>query len=178
MNSTQYDAELIAAACEGDAEAIAQVLQQCHPTITRFARQYCATPEDVEDAVQETLWIASQKIGSLRVASAFVSWLFRIVRHQCYRFLHLKQHEESVDDFSQVDLMEADPEQLALLKQDISRALAQLPVTYRQVLILRDIEELTGPEVALTLDITVETVKSRLHHARHLLRTALQAWNE
>ncbi|MBI5958439.1 MAG: RNA polymerase sigma factor [Chloroflexi bacterium] len=179
MNTkSQHDSELIQAACAGDTDAIEQVLHQFHPTVTRFAQKYCATPEDVEDAVQETLWIAAQKIGTLRVTSAFVSWLFRIVRNHCYRFLHLKLHEDTVDDFSQFDLIDSNPERLALLKQDVICALAQLPVTYRQVLIMRDIEELTSPEVAYRLGLTVATVKSRLHRARNILRNSLQAWNE
>ncbi len=173
-----YNADLIEAACRGEADATERLLNEFHPTITRFARKYCATPEDVEDAVQETLWIAAQKIGTLRVTSAFVSWLFRIVRNQCYRFLHLKQQEESVEDFSQLDLLDLEPERLIMLKQDVVCAIAQLPAAYRQVLILRDIEEFTAPQVAALLGITVETVKSRLHRGRNLLRDALQSWNE
>src|SRR4051794_20614683 len=97
MNTPDAPA-LITAACEGDPDAIEQLLLYYHPTITRFARKYCATPEDVEDAVQETLWITSQKIGTLRVTSAFVSWVFRVVQRECYRLLHYKQREQNGDD--------------------------------------------------------------------------------
>lgn len=65
--------ELIESAWQGDTEAIEQLLLQYQPALTRFAYKYCATPEDVEDAVQETLWIVYQKISSLRSTSAFVS---------------------------------------------------------------------------------------------------------
>ncbi len=170
------DLDLINAACNGDTEAIERMLLQYYPTVLRFARKYCATPEDVEDAVQETLWIASQKIGTLRVASAFVAWLFRVVRNQCYQMLHYKQHEEAIADFG--DASEVSSEQSVLLKQDVIQALARLPLRYREVLILRDIEGLSGAEVAHQLDLTLATVKSRLHYARATMRQALASWRE
>ncbi len=125
--------------------------------------------------MQETLWVASQKIGTLRVGAAFVSWLFQVVRNQCYRLLHLKKHEEGLPDLDQV---EASPELQILLQQDIVKALAMLPVPYRRVLIMRDVDDLSGPEVAAKLGLTVATVKSRLHHGRKLLRDSLAHWNE
>ncbi|QBD77262.1 hypothetical protein EPA93_15180 [Ktedonosporobacter rubrisoli] len=63
MNSVP-DAQLIPDAVDGDPAAIEQLLGKYHPSVTRFARKFCATPEDVEDAVQETLWIAAQRIGA------------------------------------------------------------------------------------------------------------------
>ena len=168
--------DLMTAACDGDSEAIEQMLLHYQPLITRFAHQYCATPQDIEDAVQETLWIASQKIGTVRVAAAFASWLFKIVEHQCYRLLHHKKREESLDALPEADYANESPEYCAALRSDVVTALAKLPSSYRQVVILRDIQGLTAPEVASRLELTVETVKSRLHRARNLLRESLQEW--
>jgi RNA polymerase sigma factor (sigma-70 family) len=176
--NTPTSSLLITAACQGDPEAIEQLLIQYHPTITRFARKFCATPEDVEDAVQETLWIATQKIGTLRVSAAFVSWVFRVVQHECYRLLHHKQREQNLDCLLALDQANSDPERHMMLKQDVVNAIAQLPIDYRQVLIMRDVEELTAPEVAIQLGMTIETVKSRLHRARKILREALRHWSD
>ena len=96
MNATP-NVPLIDAAISGQADSVEAMLIHYQPTISRFARKYCATPEDVEDAVQETLWIAAQKIGSLRVSSAFVSWLFKVVRNQCFRLLRITRREEPLD---------------------------------------------------------------------------------
>lgn len=170
------DLKLIEAACQGDKEAIEQVLLQYHPTVTRFARKYCATAEDVEDAVQETLWIAAQKIGTLRVASAFVSWLFQVVRHECYRLLRIQQREYSVDDM--LDQADENAELYLELQHDLIAAIAALPTQHRQVLILRDMEGMAAAEVAAMLGITLETVKSRLHRARVSLRQTLVHWRE
>ncbi|MEO8611338.1 MAG: RNA polymerase sigma factor [Chloroflexota bacterium] len=178
---TDTNTQLVQAACLGDAEAIEQLLLQYQPTITRFARKFCATPEDVEDAVQETLWIAYQKIGALRTSAAFTSWVFRIVKHQCHRLLRAKKREYNFEDEPQdYDLGAADEnvELYSALKQDVIQAFACLPVQQRQVLIMRDIQNMTGPEVAAALGLSIETVKSRLHRARNFLRQQLEQWNE
>jgi RNA polymerase sigma factor (sigma-70 family) len=176
--SLSYEPSLIDSARQGNTEAIEQLLMQCQPAVTKFARKYCVTPEDVEDAVQETLWIASQKIGSLRVSAAFVGWLFRVVRNRCYRLLHYTRHEIALDNEDLLDDIEPDTEQYCLLKQEVISALASLPPLYRQIVIMRDLEEMTAPEVAATLGLTIETVKSRLHRGRNLLRVSLAHWVE
>lgn len=168
--------DLIQMACQGDAAAIQEVLQQYHPSIVHFARRYCAA-SDLEDAVQETLWTVYQKIGTLRTPQAFISWTFQIVRHHCYRYLSLNR--QSTEAMDQLTYLESVGEQDVLyqeLKQDIVQALAKLPVAYRQIVILRDIEGYTAPEVAEMLNITVETVKSRLHRGRNELREMLAHW--
>jgi RNA polymerase sigma factor (sigma-70 family) len=172
------DLKLIEAAAKGDTEAIEQILLQYHPTITRFARKYCATPEDVEDAIQETLWIAAQKIGTLRVTSAFISWLFQVVRHQCFRLLKIARNESTLTVPAKLELADENPELRIALQNDVVNAIAHLSAEQRQVLIMRDIEGMTAPAVASTLGITLETVKSRLHRARNNLRQALKHWDE
>jgi hypothetical protein len=62
---TKHDEQLVQAACQGEAKAIEALLLKHHTDVSRFARTLCATPEDAEDALQETLWIVSQKIGAL-----------------------------------------------------------------------------------------------------------------
>lgn len=168
--------ELVEAAREGDRVAIESLLQHCQPSVTRFARKYCATPEDAEDAVQLTLWLIHRKITALRTTKAFVSWIFNIVKNQCYRLLGSKQ-EESLE-LSQLDNLCAsnDSEGQSLLQADIVQAIAHLPANYREILIMRDIEGFTAPEVAETLGLSLQTVKSRLHYGRNILREKLQHW--
>ena len=167
----KIDSQLLQAASEGDTEALEQLMLRYQPSMLRFARRYCATPQDVEDAVQETLWIVYQRIDALRTAAAFVSWIFTIVRNQCYRLLKgtrfVDDGEQLAESFCEVREFDAD------LSHDLALALAQLPPHYRQVLILRDIEGRTAPETAEALGVTIETVKSRLHRARGLLREML-----
>jgi RNA polymerase sigma factor (sigma-70 family) len=170
------DTNLVEAARGGDAEAIDVLLLHYQPMIAGFARRYCATPEDVEDAVQETLWIAAQKIGTLRVAAAFTSWAFQVVRRTCYRLLNIKRKEVEFADTSFCVVPEDDEAAHIHLRQDIAEALAELPYDYRVVILLCDIEERTAPETAATLNISVAAVKARLHRARKLLRQSLAQW--
>ena len=173
------DLDLIQAACAGDTAAIEGVLLRYEPDITRFARKYCPTPEDVEDAVQETLWIASQKIGTLRVAAAVVTWLFQVVKNECYRKVNgFAPDYLTLDQILEYYVPGSDSDREALLHQDVIEALARLPASYREVLILRDIEGMTAPETADQLGLTLETVKSRLHRARKLMRESLIQWQE
>ncbi|AVH74392.1 RNA polymerase sigma factor [Nostoc sp. 'Lobaria pulmonaria (5183) cyanobiont'] len=173
----KYDYQLIESARQGDSEAINTLLTQCVPDIKRFARTVCATPEDVEDALQETIIILSKKINTLRIAAAFTSWLFRVVKRECYRLLRLRTKELLTDTLPEVqDTSEYNRIQSTLLSQEIVTAITRLPIIYRQVLIMRDIEEMTAPETAMTLGITVEAVKSRLHRARKIIRATLQQY--
>lgn len=176
--SSSINFDLIEAACDGDADAIEQLLCQHQPSITRFARKYCATAEDAEDAVQETLWTIYRKIGTLRSTAAFVSWTFQIVRHYCYDLLAPESEALSLIDDSMLDYIDlsGNPELSTALKNDVVNAIAYLPSAYRQILVMRDIEGYSAPEVAEILGITIETVKSRLHRARSLLRESLAGW--
>jgi RNA polymerase sigma factor (sigma-70 family) len=177
MKASILSHENLQAAVNGDIAAIEDLIVTCQPNLLKFAQGVCATPEDAEDAVQETLWIISQRIGTLRMLTAFIGWATRIVRHECYRLLRYARGESPLDP--DLDLpYQDDFGQRFILQQDVTAALANLPHIYRQVIIMRDIEEMTAPEVASMLGIGVEAVKSRLHRARTMLRIQLYHWVE
>lgn len=164
---------LIEAACGGDTAAVERLLVVCQPDLRRFARRTCSSGEDAEDAVQIALWQLYRKIGVLRTAAAFAGWLFRIIERECYRLLRarkkLQQWDPSLDQ-----VLRQEPLPLELRK-DLIGAIAALPPIYREVLILRDVDELTTPEAAHHLGISTDAVKSRLHRAREMMREHLLA---
>ena len=131
----------------------------------------CATAEDAEDAVQIALWQLYRKIGGLRTVATFATWLFRIVERECYR-LFRRGTPLAVAAGSIGESITA-PAVLVDLHLDLAHAIAALPAPYREVLILRDIDELTAPEVAAELGLTVQAVKSRLHRARAMMKERL-----
>ncbi len=168
---TQDNTKLIEAAMLGDEQALRELLHKSQRDLKRFARRSCATAEDAEDAVQVALWQLHQKVGALRVAQAFASWLFRIVERECGRLFRVNRDTVPLDDATMADLPTASiPHDL---RNDLSKGIGALPEIYREVLILRDIEEMTAPEVAALLNISVDAVKSRLHRARTMLRERL-----
>jgi RNA polymerase sigma-70 factor (ECF subfamily) len=163
--------DLIASARNGDAAAITSLLAAAQPDIRRYARATCQTA-DVDDAVQDALCLLHRRIGSLRVISAFSGWLFAVVRHECARLARrgfgraapLELVENHVDFAVRPDHE---------LRLDLATAIQSLPAHYREVLILRDLEELTIDEIAARLETTRETVKARLRRARMLAREYL-----
>ncbi|MCE9598603.1 MAG: sigma-70 family RNA polymerase sigma factor [Spirochaetia bacterium] len=171
----RHDEETLNAARTGNREALERLLLQCQPDVANFARKVCATPEDVEDAVQETLWIVSRRLGSLRVISAFTAWAFRVVKHECYRLLRKNRQEtsSSVDEVSYVD---SSVDIHSILRSETIEALTDLPDLFREILILRDVEEIPAPQVAQQLGLSVSAVKSRLHRGRQLMRLRLAHW--
>lgn len=155
----------------GNPQAIAALLAAYQPDIKRFARRTCSHAEDAEEAVQVALWQLYRKVGTLRTAATFVTWLFRIVERECFRLLRLRSRFDGLDD----EWLQEQPAPLMPhdLRLDVARAIAALPPAYRVVLLLRDVDELTAPEVAAELGLSLEAVKSRLHRARNMLRQQL-----
>jgi len=164
-------APLIEAACAGDERALSQLLSVCQPDLKRFARRTCANSEDAEDAVQVALWQLHRKIGTLGTVAAFATWLFRIVERECYRIFRRSSLGGALSESSAAEA--AAPQIPTDLQLDLTKAIAALPEAYRVALVLRDVEELTAPEVAARLGVSVEAVKSRLHRARAMVRESL-----
>jgi RNA polymerase sigma factor (sigma-70 family) len=126
-----------------------------------------------EDAVQEALLIVCRYLPSLRSALAFDGWLAKIVRRECLR---LARRFGKPDETA--NIVEELPEPLSVrpdheLRFDITRAIQSLPSIYRDVILLRDFEELTIREIAARLGIPVDTAKTRLYRGRVLIREHL-----
>lgn len=174
MPAAPYDEHLLKAARDGDKDAILSLLELAQPDIRRYATHACQTSEDVHDAVQETLWILYRRLGTLRAISSFSGWLFAVVRRECWRLAQrMLGRPVSVEaiDTEQRLLMRPQLE----LRIDLARAIQSLPEHYREVVLLRDIDELTIDEIATVLGRTREAVKGNLHRARLLLREYLCA---
>lgn len=167
------DASLVEAARRGDPGAVARLLQVCQPDLKRFARRTCSSTEDVEDAVQVALWQLYRQIGALRTAATFASWMFRIVERECFRLIRGRKRAESLDELGDEAALAAAPRIPQDLQLDLARAIERLSPPYREVLVLRDVHELTAPEVAAHLGLSLEAVKSRLHRARAQVREQL-----
>ena len=118
-------------------------------------------------------WPLYREIGALRTVAAFASWLFKIIERECYRLFHARDRLQAMDQ-SLDNVLRQEPLPLELRK-DLVAAIALLPDPYRKILILRDIDELTAPEAAEQLGISIDAVKSRLHRAREMVRERLLA---
>jgi RNA polymerase sigma-70 factor (ECF subfamily) len=179
------DEALLAAARSGDERALETLLERHEPQVYRFGLKMCGDPEDAKDVLQETLLAMARGIGDFRGASSISTWLYTIARSYCIkkrrRSSFAPEQERSLDSELAAEAKELaasgarQDEALAAREvgQALGRAIAALEPPYREVLLLRDVEGLTAPQVAEVLGLSVQAVKSRLHRARLSLRETL-----
>lgn len=184
MTSNSSQDALLAAARAGDLAALTAILRMHRHGVYRYGLQVCRTTEDAEDALQETLWAATRAISTFRgTASSIVSWMFTIIRRECFRLLdrHRRDPASSTDVPDDAPAVHADPAD-SLAEQRRARLLAEalqsLDPLHREVVLLRDVEGLSAPEAATRLGISVQALKSRLHRARVNLRERVLANEE
>jgi RNA polymerase sigma factor (sigma-70 family) len=161
--------QMIEAAATGDQQALLRLLAVCQPDLRRYARRTCAT-EDIEEAVQDALLILYRRLGTLRIIATFSGWLFQIVKRACLQRLR-RRGLVSLDEEAASGVQ--DPTDIEL-RLDHARSIMALPKIYREVVILRDVEELSTEETANEIGASVEAVKSRLHRGRYLIRQQLR----
>ena len=174
--------DLLERARHGDREALDALLASHQQQIYRFGLKMCRDPEDARDVLQDTLFAMARGVRDFRGASSISTWLYTIARRFCIkkrrRSKFAPAHERSLD--SDVDTEAgrlADPAKRpdeVLADQEVEtalgRAIGALEPMYREVLLLRDVEGLSAPEVAEVLGVSVQAVKSRLHRARLSVR--------
>lgn len=147
-----------------------------------LARWLTRNDHDAQDVLQESLVRAMRYIGGFRGENAR-AWLLQIVRHCCFSWLKENRPSEklSLDDvdetLSELAAPASDePHSIAARKADrlqINEAISALPIAYREVLVLRELEDLSYSDIARIADVPVGTVMSRLARARGLMRQAL-----
>jgi RNA polymerase sigma-70 factor (ECF subfamily) len=178
--SRNHEAELLSRIREGDRSAAAELLSRHQDAVYRFGRMMCGNHDDAEDVAQDTLMTALEKADGFRGEASFLTWLYAIARSQCSRKRRRGSREIMAEGQEGKPPELLDPAPLAVdalasnsERKAVQRAVEALRPIYREVVVLRDIEGLTAPEVAETLGLSVEAVKSRLHRGRAELRIAL-----
>jgi len=170
---------LIERAKTGESDAMEQLLASIAPSIQRFGIRMCRNDEDAQDVLQDALLTIANHLGEFEGRSSFSSWAFTLARSACSRKRRgLKnQPHLPLDETPDAIVVLPSPEQQVAdreMADALNVALDSLPEMYREVILLRDVEDLTAPEAAEVLGITVEAVKSRLHRARRALRDSLK----
>ncbi|MFQ5881478.1 MAG: RNA polymerase sigma factor [Candidatus Methylomirabilales bacterium] len=186
------ESEILERLKAGDKKAFAAIVDRYSAQTYRLARAITQNPQDAEEVVQDVFLTIFQKIGSFEGRSAFGTWLYRITVNAA--MMKVRRREDRVEEdlerwlpvfdaegrhLQPVEDWSANPEK-ALLQQErceaVHQALAALPAEYRAVVALRDLQGLSGEEVAEILGLTVAAVKSRLHRGRLALRGKLAAY--
>ncbi len=182
------EAELVRLAQAGDGDAFRAIMQRGNQRLFRVARGVVRDDSEAEDVLQEAYVRAFSAIGGFRGEAGVMTWLTRIVLNEARGRLRkrrptvgLEQIEVAQMEGAQVipfpnafggTSPEADTAR-AEIRGMIEHAVDDLPEAFRIVFIMRDIDECSIEETAANLQIKPETVKTRLHRARRLLRQAL-----
>jgi len=147
-----------------------------------YARWLTRDPVEAEDLVQETYLKGWRGFGSFAPGTNFRAWMYRILRNTFLtsrsglRAVPPVSIDEDPETYEQISVTET-PESLFFARADsdaLRRTIEELPLTFREVLVLSDIENMSYREIAETLAIPIGTVTSRLIRARQKVRSALR----
>ena len=186
------EAALVAGLRSGDPAAFETLVRTHMAALLRVARRFMRNEEDARDAVQDAFVAAFRSIAGFTGSARLSTWLHRILINACLMRLRTQRRhpEEDIDDLLPrflEDGHQSPPSEpwsetaetileRAELRDAVRTAIDRLPDTHREVLLLRDIEELSTEEAAEMLGVTPNAVKIRLHRARQALRTQLDPW--
>jgi RNA polymerase sigma-70 factor, ECF subfamily len=161
-------------------------LEKERPALVGYVRGIVRNAGVAEDLTQEAILRSYLGISELRDRSRLIPWLYTIVTNVCRDYFRKqKRINEKVQDSSDIlkqphDLRDRNAPQLdkvmecAEMSECVRQYFDRLPNTYRAVIILHDLEEMTNPEIAEMLNISIDTAKIRLHRARKKLRIILK----
>lgn len=169
----------------GETDTFHELIRPHERSVYLMALSLLHNEAEAEDAAQETFIKAYRNLGRFRAESRFSTWLIAIVLNEARGRLRRKQPglTDSIDDTSEgsvtpaqlTDWREIPSESLERkeIRSLIRGALSALPLAYREVFVLRELEERNVQETAEALGITVASVKMRLHRARLMLQKVL-----
>jgi RNA polymerase sigma-70 factor (ECF subfamily) len=191
----ELEIELARELLEGGLGAFDRFAEAFHSRLFNYTMMVCGRREDAEEVAQDTLLSVFRNFGQLRDPEHVRAWVFRIARNACLmkrrKSVFAPDQEISLDDLipvaggqsgsSKMDIADwsALPDQQVLeaeLRDILQEAIRGLPDIYRNVILLRDVEDLTTEETAGVLEISRDAVKARLHRARLAVRQKLDSY--
>ncbi len=185
--SLRNEAQIIAAILAGDTEQYHELIRPYERSVFRMALSFMKNESDAEDVAQESFLKAFRKLSDFRGHSKFSTWLISITLNEARGRLRRQGmvRMESLDetpeeggpispallrDWREVPSEALERKEIRTMLED---AIASLSPLYREVVILRDVEDLSVEETATALTITPGTVKVRLHRARMMMQKRL-----
>jgi RNA polymerase sigma-70 factor (ECF subfamily) len=182
----QGETDLARALLAGEANAFEKFVEHFRSKVFHYSWLICGSPQDAEEVAQETLLKVFDNFDQLREPERVRAWVFRIAKNVCLmhrrRSVFAPAHELSLEELPAASEVpeSIDPPEGELLRSElravIDRVIAELPPTYRAVVLLRDMEELSTEETAQVLDLSIDVVKTRLHRGRAAMRQKLDCY--
>ena len=176
----------------GDERALADLAEAYSPKIYQLAFRYLRNKEDAEEVTQDVLYKVYRNISAFRGDSALSSWIYRITFNAAMSRLRTARHQGSQDEERHAASANGDELRVAgradvadwsdmadeqvlrsQLRRHVFRAILALPAIYRVPVVLRDIQGMSTEEASAMLRVKDQTLKSRLHRGRLILRKQL-----
>ena len=184
--TTTPEQELLTKAAKGSRDAFGELVRRYEKKVLTLSNRLCGNPDDGADAAQEAFVSAWQGLPRFRGDANFSTWLYRLTSNACMDLLRRRQRRDAHagaslnDGETPPDIPDTapSPQELAErreLRQELRDALQTLSPEHRQILILREIHQLSYDEIGQALSLDAGTVKSRIHRARDSLRKILTA---
>ena len=193
MFKSELDQELIGRLQRRDRDAADQLARIYGPMIHQLAFRYMKSWEDAEEVAQDVMMKVVRRIDAFRGDSALSSWIYRITFNTAMSRLRNSKHSRPLEVLqSELTKDPASPEPFdvpdwsglgddavmrAELRAALSQALTELPDVYRVPVVLRDIQGLSTEEASVVLKVKTQTLKSRLHRGRMMLRERLSEFS-
>lgn len=180
------DEELINKIIEGETALFEVLIRRYNSLLYKIARTYGLNHHDAEDVMQETHFMAYTQLKNFRQDASYKTWLTKIILHKCYHKLNYgnlkyeKSNRDLIDDnstFMHSSASKNDTEKMIINKElaaVLEQSLQKLPILYRSVFVLREMEGFSVAETAELLNITPTNVKVRLNRAKVMLQKQLE----
>jgi len=165
-------------AIAGDRTAMNQLFEQWYPRVFGLVYRYFGQQEVAKDVCQKTFIAVFKNLNSLAEPPKFKSWLFRTAINHCHMEERSRKRREKREDVwqQQKEMLAIQPDQLYRRKEKaniIAKALQKLPEEQRELILLKEYQELKFREIAELLNISENTAKSRLYYGLKSLRKIL-----
>jgi RNA polymerase sigma-70 factor (ECF subfamily) len=173
--SNDVERVLLQRVSAGDRDAFRDLYLRYHRRLARFLTRLTQRPEDAEEIINDTLWIVWQRAGEFRNASRVSTWIMGIAYRRALKLIRSAQaHARAMTlEMAEGEPTADDAVQATLDRQLLEHGLARLPLEQRLVLEFTYYLDHSCEEIAEIMDCPVNTVKTRMFHARRKLRLLL-----
>ena len=169
---------IVARARRGDADAFEQLVAAYRDQVFRLALRMCGNAADADEVAQEAFLSAWKGLPNFRGDSQFSTWLYQLTSHAAIDLMRREKRQIAAEDIADVSAADPGPSPQQQAEQSETRqvvrdAVLQLTPEYRQIVVLRYLEELSYEEIGAALKLPAGTVKSRLNRAKAQLKDIL-----
>jgi len=171
------DEQLIQKSLQGNRSAWMKLVKRYETAIYNYGVRMTSNREDALDLMQEIFTSVFRNLSTYRAEGTFKAWLFRIASYRCVEFYRRKKPMQGLDDVPEMECESSKPDESLFLNRDseqLIKAMSQLPLAQKAVIELKFFGQFTFEEIAEQLNLSSNTVKSRMYSALTKLKTLLE----